>query len=376
MVGTAEATTHLRHSRALAIVASVACLGLAGAAAAACGGASSPAGASRAPAASASAAPPPPSAHQTPAEIALHSTPAIVSIRTPHSLGTGFVVDKSGLIATNIHVIAGHERLVVILPDQRQFPILEVVSHDPNVDLAIVRIAAHDLPSLVLGDSDGVHAGDPIVAIGHPLGLEDTVSNGLISAVRSLDGVTVLQISAPIAPGSSGGPIFNERGEVIGVCTALLQGGQNLNFGVPSKYVRALLDAPEPMSIAAFAAETTPPETVDVAVVRKVPQLKVSALDGCNAAALDLVLQTISEAIEVGAPLYNSGNHAGCYHIYEGAAADLDRKLPRSCKGPGEVLKAGRARAASLPTPTEQAWAMRDSFDGLISVIVRKRRGN
>ena len=370
-----EATTPLRHSRALAIVASVACLGIAGVSAAACGGASKPAGASRAPAASASAAPPP-NAHQTPAEIALHSTPAIVSIRTPHSLGTGFVVDKTGLIATNLHVIAGHERLVVILPDQRQFPIVEVVSHDPNVDLAIVRIAAHDLPSLSLGDSEGVHAGDPIVAIGHPLGLEDTVSNGLISAVRSLDGVTVLQISAPIAPGSSGGPIFNERGEVIGVCTALLQGGQNLNFGVPSKYVRALLDAPEPMSIADFVAETTPPDTASVAVVRKVPQLEVSSLDGCNAAALDLVLQTISEAIEVGAPLYNSGNHAGCYHIYEGAAADLNRKLPHSCKGPGEALKSGRARAASLPTPTEQAWAMRDAFDGLISVIVRKRRGN
>ncbi len=319
--------------------------------------------------------PPAPPAHQTPAEIAKHSTPAIVSIRTEHSLGTGFVVDKDGLIATNLHVIVGRGRLVVILPDQRQFPVLEVVSHDPNVDLAIVRIAAHDLPTLSLGDSEAMHAGDPIVAIGHPLGLEDTVSNGLISAVRALDGVTVLQISAPIAPGSSGGPIFNERGEVVGVCTALLQGGQNLNFGVPSKYVRALLDAPEPMSIAAFAAETAPPETVDVAVVRKVPQLKVSALDGCNAAALDLVLQTIGEAIEIGAPLYNSGNHAGCYHVYEGAAADLDRKLPRTCKGPGEVLKAGRARAASLLTPTEQAWAMRDSFDGLISVIVRGRRG-
>jgi serine protease Do len=363
---------------ALAVLTGASCIAIASAAAlGAVGcGASSPGGATPpAAAAAADAGPKAPPAHQTPAEIAAHSTPAIVSIRTEHSLGTGFVVDKSGLIATNLHVIAGRDRLVVILPDQRQFPILEVVSHDPNVDLAIVRIGAHDLASLSLGDSDAMHAGDPIVAIGHPLGLEDTVSNGLISAVRALDGVTVLQISAPIAPGSSGGPIFNERGEVIGVCTALVTGGQNLSFGVPSKYVRALLEAPEPMSIAAFAAETTPPESTDVAVVRKVPQLKVSALDGCNAAALDLVLQTIGEAIEVGAPLYNKGNHAGCYHIYEGAAADLDRKLPRTCTGPGEVLKAGRTRAASLPTPTEQAWAMRDSFDGLISVIVRKRRG-
>lgn len=366
---------HVRSARTVAIVSVVEVVALAIAGLSACGGASAPASGSRAAAASASAPVPSPPARQTPAEIAAHSTPAIVSIRTAHSLGTGFVVDKSGLIATNLHVIAGSERLVVILPDQRQLPILEVVSHDPNVDLAIVRIGAHDLPALSLGDSDAMHAGDPIVAIGHPLGLEDTVSNGLISAVRALDGVTVLQISAPIAPGSSGGPIFNERGEVIGVSTAVLQGGQNLNFGVPSKYVRALLDAPEPMSIEAFAAETTPPQTADVAVVRKVPQLKLSALDGCNPAALDLVLQTIGEAIEVGAPLYNSGNHSGCYHIYEGAAADLDRKLPRSCKGPSEVLKAGRARAASLHTPTEQAWAMRDAFDGLISVIVRKRRG-
>ena len=328
-------------------------------------------------AAEAGAAPPAAPSHQTPAQIAARSTPAIVSIRTERSLGTGFVVDKSGLIATNVHVIAGRGQLVVILPDHRQFPVLEVTSHDPDVDLAIVRIAAHDLPVLALGDSDAVHAGDPIVAIGHPLGLEDTVSNGLISAVRTIEGITVLQISAPIAPGSSGGPIFNDSGEVIGVSTAVLQGGQNLNFGLPSKYLRALLASPHPMSMPEFVAETAPPEAPpDVAITRNVPQVKVSALDGCNAAALDLVLRTISEAIEVGAPLYNSGNHAGCYHIYEGAAADLGRKLPRTCKGPTQVLEAGRTRAASLSTPTAQAWAMRDAFDGVLGVIARKRRGH
>jgi hypothetical protein len=325
------------------------------------------------------AATPAAGARRTPAEIAARSTPAIVSIRTEHSLGTGFVVDKDGLIATNVHVIAGRERHVVILPDQREFPILEVTSHDPNVDLAIVRIAAKDLPVLTLADSEAVRAGDAIVAIGHPLGLEDTVSNGLVSAVRAIDGVTILQISAPIAPGSSGGPIFNENGDVIGVCTAVLLGGQNLNFGLPSKYLRGLLASPHPMSVKEFANETSPPEQLaqpsEPGITRRVPNLKVSTLDGCNNAAQELILQSIGEAIETGAPLYNKGNHAGCYHVYEGAAADLDRKLPRTCKGPGEVLKAGRARAASLSTPTAQAWAMRDAFDGLISVIVRKRRG-
>ena len=340
--------------------------------AAACG-APAPAPAATAPSAS---VPPPPAPRQTPAEIAARSTPAIVSIRTEHSLGTGFVVDKTGLIATNMHVIVGGESIFVILPDRRKFPILEVTSHDASVDLAIVRIAARDLPVLALGDSDNVRAGDPIVAIGHPLGLEDTVSNGLVSAVRTIDGLSVLQISAPIAPGSSGGPIFNERGEVVGVCTALLQGGQNLNFGVPSKYVRKLLASPDPVSIAAFAAETAAPSRgPEVAVVRKIPRVEVKALDGCTGASLELVLRTIAEAIEVGAPLYNSGNHAACYHVYEGAAADLGRKLPAACRGPAEVLAAGRTRAASLSTPIAQAWAMRDAFDGLIDVVLRKRNG-
>ncbi len=192
--------------------------------------------------------------------------------------------------------------------------------------------------------------------------------------MRKLEKVTILQISAPIAPGSSGGPIFNEYGDVVGVSTAVLVGGQNLNFGLPSNYVRALLASPKPMSLADFAAETTAPDAgPQVAIVRNIPVVKASALDGCSAANLDLVLKTIGDAIDVGAPLYNNGNHAGCYHIYEGAALDLDRKLPASCKGAAEVLKSGRARAAGLSNATEQAWAMRDAFDGVTNAIVQKR---
>src|SRR6201999_60661 len=98
-----------------------------------------------------------------------------------------------------------------------------------------------------LGDSDKTRPGDSVVAIGNPLGLENTVSNGLISARRKFDeGVEVLQISAPIAPGSSGGPIFNDHGEVIGIATAILEEGQNLNFGMPVAYLAPMLKAPEP----------------------------------------------------------------------------------------------------------------------------------
>ena len=187
---------------------------------------------------------------RTPAEIAALSTPSVVSVRTDHSLGTGFVVSGDGLVASNLHVIAGNSKITVTLADHREYDVVEIFSGDRQHDLVIMRIEAQKLPVLSLGDSDAIHPGDAIVAIGHPLGLEDTVSNGLVSAIRKLDDdLTVLQISAPIAPGSSGGPIFNDRGEVIGVATAIMMGGQNLNFGVPITYVKELLRRPAPVNL-------------------------------------------------------------------------------------------------------------------------------
>src|SRR5690606_38774893 len=153
----------------------------------------------------------------------------VVTIRGDGSLGAGFLVRDDGWIATNFHVIAGIPDLEVVLSDESEHPVLEVLAFDEERDLAIIRIhAPRKLPLLPLGDSGAVRPGDPVVAIGHPLGLADTVSNGLVSAVRVVDpALTLLQISAPIAPGSSGGPLFNERGEVIGVAAAVATQGQN-----------------------------------------------------------------------------------------------------------------------------------------------------
>ena len=129
------------------------------------------------------------------------------SVRTDHSLGTGFAVGPS-LIATNLHVISGSSKITVTLTDKRELPVLQIENGDRERDLVLLRVEASRLPSLTLGDSSIMRPGDPVVAIGHPMGLEDTVSNGLVSAVRHIDHaekeLTVLQISAPIAPGSSG----------------------------------------------------------------------------------------------------------------------------------------------------------------------------
>lgn len=310
---------------------------------------------------------------RTPAEIAARSTPSVVSVRTEQSLGTGFVVSPDGLIATNLHVIAGNSEITVTLSDHREFQVVEIWNGDRQRDLVIMRIQAKKLPVIPLGNSDEMHPGDAVVAIGHPLGLEDTVSNGLVSAVRKLDkSLTVLQISAPIAPGSSGGPIFNDHGEVIGVATAIMLGGQNINFGVPVSYLKELLKRPAAVNLEAFAAATAERNAPgDNNNKRNVPALSIRILEGCSRSNIDLMMKAIADAIDVGAALYDDGNFAGSYHIYDGAASDLERKLGTSCQRPAKTLADGRKRAARLADPSDQAWAMRDTFDGLLDVIRR-----
>jgi serine protease Do len=108
-------------------------------------------------------------------------------------------------------------------------------------------------------------------------------------------------------------------------------------------------------------------------VERHVPEHEASLLDGCSSADVDAIVGDIGSAIDVGAPLYNAGDFAGCYHMYDGTASDLERKLSATCAGPKKALAAGQARASTLRTPSAQAWAMRDAFDGLLDVTQRAR---
>jgi serine protease Do len=319
-------------------------------------------------------APSPPAA-LTPAQIAARSLPAVVTIRTAQSLGTGFIVRPDGWIATNLHVVVGGPRVRVTLGDARELDVVEVLAASPDHDLALVRVEAHGLPVLLLGDSNAMKPGDPVVAIGNPMGLESTVSNGLVSARRKVDGgVEVLQVSAPISPGSSGGPLLNDRGEVIGIATALLEGGQNLAFGVPIRYLVPMIQQPSPMPFSEFATLIASMREANLPKVRRsVPHHPVALLDGCPQDAQRLVVKMIGEAIETGAPLYNAHKPDACYHVYDGAASDLVRRLPAGCKGPAKALSDAQRHAAQMSDPVPQAWAMRDAFDGLLDVIARKQ---
>lgn len=162
------------------------------------------------------------------------------------SLGSGFIIDKDGYIITNNHVVEGAEEIKVRLADGREFT-AKVVGRDPKTDLALIKISSlfRELPILSLGNSDKMRVGDWVLAIGNPFGLEETVTQGIISATGRVIGSgpydNFLQTDAPINPGNSGGPLVNLKGEVIGINTAIISSGQGIGFAVPSNMAKTII---------------------------------------------------------------------------------------------------------------------------------------
>jgi serine protease Do len=166
----------------------------------------------------------------------------------PHkqrSLGSGFIISNEGYILTNNHVIAGADEIKVKLSDGREFK-GELKGSDEKLDLALIKITSKDhLPVATLGDSDAMEVGEWILAIGNPFGLSQTVTAGIISAKGRVIGSgpydDFIQTDASINPGNSGGPLFNAKGEVIGISTAIVSGGQGIGFAIPVNMAKAVI---------------------------------------------------------------------------------------------------------------------------------------
>ncbi len=169
--------------------------------------------------------------------------------RVENGTGSGFILDANGTIVTNAHVVEGADRVTVTLKDGRELR-GEVVGEDPLTDVAVIKVDASDLPTVTVGDSDALRPGEWAIAIGNPLGLDNTVTAGIISAtgrtsaqIRVPDKrIQFIQTDAAINPGNSGGPLLNERGEVIGVNTAIIGNAQGLGFAIPINQARAIAD--------------------------------------------------------------------------------------------------------------------------------------
>jgi S1-C subfamily serine protease len=195
-------------------------------------------------------------------EIYTSAAPAVVLItaqsinpyrlqnRVTQVLGSGFIIDENGLILTNSHVVFGMQAIAVTLGDGTIVP-ARLVGADPIFDLAVVQIEKPDsgnLPVLPLGDSDRLRTGEEVIAIGNPLGLDQTVTRGIVSGLNRLLPETPLSLLEPliqtdtsINPGSSGGPLLNLCGEVIGINSSIIPDAQNIGFAIPANLAKALV---------------------------------------------------------------------------------------------------------------------------------------
>jgi len=161
------------------------------------------------------------------------------------SLGSGFIISDEGYILTNAHVVAGADEIKVKLADGRELK-GTVKGLDEKLDLALVKIDAKDhLPTARLGDSDALEVGEWVMAIGNPFGLGQTVTAGIVSAMGRVIGSgpydDFIQTDASINPGNSGGPLFNSRGEVVGINAAIVAGGQGIGFAIPINMAKSII---------------------------------------------------------------------------------------------------------------------------------------
>jgi S1-C subfamily serine protease len=178
--------------------------------------------------------------------------PAVVSV-TGHEgdrpgSGSGVLISADGLALTNSHVVNGRDRLRAVTADGDRLH-ADVLGDDPATDLALIRLAARDLPHAALGDSAALRVGQLVIAVGNPFGLHSTVSTGVVSALgRSLRGPggrlieDMVQHTAPLNPGNSGGPLVDSRGRVVGINSAVVAWSQGLGFAIPAATARFVAD--------------------------------------------------------------------------------------------------------------------------------------
>ncbi|HZV33658.1 MAG TPA: trypsin-like peptidase domain-containing protein [Verrucomicrobiae bacterium] len=178
---------------------------------------------------------------------------AVVQVRTPSGLGSGFIINEDGYLITNFHVIEGETEISVEvyhmkdgLLERKVYKDVKIIALNKFDDITLLKIDDKDAPKfshVLLGDSDSLAVGDKVFAIGSPLGLERTVTEGILSTkTREMQGELYLQTTAQINPGNSGGPLFNMRGEVVGITNMKITFGEGLGFAIPVSLVKYFLD--------------------------------------------------------------------------------------------------------------------------------------
>jgi serine protease Do len=269
------------------------------------------------------------------------------------ALGTGFIIDARGHVVTNAHVVEGADEIEVKLADDRVLS-ARVRGRDRRLDLALLEIQkGGDLPAVSLGSSDALRVGEPVLAIGNPFGLGHTVTLGIVSAKSRAIGAgpydDFIQTDASINPGNSGGPLFNSRGEVIGINTAINASGQGIGFAIPSDDLRQVL-----------------PQLLDKGyVARGSLGVAIQPIDPQMAEALGLrdTRGALVGDLERGGPAERAGLREGdVIHSVAGATVERAQDLPRlvAKHAPGEKIEVGVARGGTARSLTVELGQLDD----------------
>lgn len=215
----------------------------------------------------------------SPGEIAAKFADAVVVLENyddqgqKASQGSGFISSPDGTVLTNYHVIRGASRMVVRTHDQTTYDVKYVAGFDVGHDIAALKIEGDTLQSVHLGTSSAVKSGDHVTVLGAPLGLESTLSDGIISAVREVGSFRILQTSAPISHGSSGGPLFDDYGNVVALAVSTIEAGENLNFAVPIDATKGLLRGERETTFAELLSATAVHQPVLASSISVPPQV-------------------------------------------------------------------------------------------------------
>jgi len=189
-------------------------------------------------------------------QIATDVSKATVSIRCALpggviSSGSGFITDPSGTVVTNYHVVKSAERIEVRTAAGDTYEVTAIRAVDRKRDVAVIQIPGFKLPTVTLGDSDTLGPGEPVIVIGNALGvLENSVTAGVVSGIREVEGNKLIQMSAAVSPGNSGGPVVNGKEEVVAITVSKLTSGESLNFAIPINLVRGYLGQPTQQGLA------------------------------------------------------------------------------------------------------------------------------
>jgi S1-C subfamily serine protease len=299
--------------------------------------------------------------------VPLDAARTVVVLELERAYGLGFVA-PNGRIVTNFHVVANEKEILAHLADGRRLPVKSVCAVDMKRDIAVLDVGLLDAAPVKGAGARIADEGKAVVVFGLVQGDERLrwVEAQLGSAQVIGPGFTVYTMQGQVPADASGGPLVADDGTVLGIVTMAESDDGIIALGIPWRHIEALMPMNQQLPLSVLTRPRRGP-------ARQIPQHPLSLLEGSNVAGLEATTRAIAGAIQEGAPAYNEGDIEKCYRLYQRVAKQLIDARP-DCPGVQTALRDGLAKAGGLSDPDHQAWAMRDAFDGLLSVIEKYMR--